>query len=69
MRIRSKSGHIFCNPIGLGPGLDTKGEAVDSLLDLGFGFVEIGSVTAEQQHPVKLFQHTLKINLSNKTVT
>jgi Dihydroorotate dehydrogenase len=63
MRVRTKSGHTFSNPIGLAPGLDTKGIAVDALLDVGFGFVEIGSITPEQQHPIKLFQHTLKINL------
>ena len=39
------------------------------MLDLGFGFIELGPVTAEQQHPAKLFQQTLKINLSNRTVT
>ena len=63
MRVRTKSGHTFSNPIGLAPGLDTKGIAVDALLDVGFGFVEVGSITPEQQHPIKLFQHTLKINL------
>ena len=44
----TKSGYTFSNPVGLGPGFDTKGEAVDSLFDLGFGFVELGSVTTEQ---------------------
>ena len=48
MRVVTKSGYTFSNPLGLGPGFDPKGEAVDGLLDLGFGFVELGSVTSEQ---------------------
>ena len=35
----------FPNPIGLAAGFDKHGEAVDGLLKIGFGFVEIGSVT------------------------
>jgi len=35
----------FGNPLGLAAGFDKDGEAVDSLLNSGFGFVEIGSVT------------------------
>ncbi|XP_023166585.2 dihydroorotate dehydrogenase (quinone), mitochondrial-like [Drosophila hydei] len=33
------------NPIGLAAGFDRNGEAVHGLNDLGFGFIEIGSVT------------------------
>ncbi|KAJ3257205.1 Dihydroorotate dehydrogenase (quinone), mitochondrial [Boothiomyces macroporosus] len=33
------------NPVGLAAGYDKNGEAVDSLLNFGFGLVEIGSVT------------------------
>jgi len=47
MRLKTKSGHTFSNPIGLAPGLDSKGLAVDALFDVGFGFVEVGSVTPE----------------------
>jgi dihydroorotate dehydrogenase len=47
MSVVTKSGYTFSNPVGLGPGFDTKGEAVNGLLDLGFGFVELGSITAE----------------------
>ena len=64
MSVKTKRGYTFSNPLGLGPGLDTQGEAIDALFDLNFGFVEIGSVTPEQQHPKKLFQPTLKINLN-----
>jgi dihydroorotate dehydrogenase len=38
-------GRRFPNPLGLAAGFDKDAEAVDSLLGLGFGFVEIGSVT------------------------
>jgi dihydroorotate dehydrogenase len=39
----------FPNPIGLAAGLDKNAEAVDGLLGLGFGFVEVGSVTPKPQ--------------------
>ncbi len=39
----------FINPIGLAAGLDKNGEAADGLLALGFGFVEVGSVTPQPQ--------------------
>ncbi|CAG8499885.1 16001_t:CDS:2 [Cetraspora pellucida] len=42
-------GKTFSNPIGLAAGFDKHGEAIDSLFDLGFGYVEIGSVTPEPQ--------------------
>jgi dihydroorotate dehydrogenase len=35
----------FPNPVGLAAGFDKSAEAPDALLQLGFGFVEIGSVT------------------------
>jgi dihydroorotate dehydrogenase len=35
----------FPNPLGLAAGFDKGGEAVDPLLRLGFGFVEVGTVT------------------------
>lgn len=35
----------FPNPIGMAAGFDKNAEAPDGLLKLGFGFVEIGSVT------------------------
>jgi dihydroorotate dehydrogenase len=38
-------GLSFTNPIGLAAGLDKNGEVPDALLSLGFGFVEIGTVT------------------------
>jgi dihydroorotate dehydrogenase len=35
----------FPNPVGLAAGFDKNGEAPDALLGLGFGFVEVGTVT------------------------
>lgn len=39
----------FPNPVGLAAGLDKNGEHVDGLFGLGFGFVEIGTVTPRPQ--------------------
>ncbi|XP_014251583.1 dihydroorotate dehydrogenase (quinone), mitochondrial [Cimex lectularius] len=39
----------FSNPIGMAAGFDKDGEAIKGLHELGFGFVEIGSVTPEPQ--------------------
>lgn len=38
-------GHKLRSPIGLAAGLDKDGEAIDSLFDCGFSYVEIGSIT------------------------
>ncbi|KAI5963738.1 URA9 [Candida pseudojiufengensis] len=42
-------GHRLRNPIGLAAGLDKDGEAIDSLFNCGFSYVEIGSITPEPQ--------------------
>ncbi|KAL4645283.1 hypothetical protein ACB092_02G224900 [Castanea dentata] len=42
-------GRKFSNPIGLAAGFDKNAEAFDGLLGLGFGFVEVGSVTPVPQ--------------------
>lgn len=39
----------FKNPIGIAAGFDKHGEAVDALYKLGFGFVEVGTVTPKPQ--------------------
>ena len=39
----------FPNPIGLAAGFDKNAEVAERMLDLGFGFVEIGTVTPEAQ--------------------
>ena len=42
-------GLTFPNPVGLAAGLDKNGEYIDALAALGFGFIEIGSVTPRAQ--------------------
>lgn len=39
----------FRNPVGLAAGLDKNGEHIDSLGELGFGFIEVGTVTPRAQ--------------------
>ncbi len=40
---------IFPNKIGLAAGLDKNGDYIDALASLGFGFIEIGTVTPKPQ--------------------
>ena len=42
-------GLTFPNPVGLAAGLDKNGAHIDALLGLGFGFVEVGTVTPKPQ--------------------
>lgn len=42
-------GREFSNPVGLAAGFDKDGEGVRGLTKIGFGFIEIGSVTPEPQ--------------------
>ncbi len=42
-------GLTFPNPVGLAAGLDKNGAHIDALFALGFGFVEVGTVTPEAQ--------------------
>jgi dihydroorotate dehydrogenase len=46
---RTVMGLIFPNPIGLAAGLDKNGGYIDPLAALGFGFIEIGTVTPRPQ--------------------
>jgi dihydroorotate dehydrogenase len=39
----------FPNPIGMAAGFDKNGEVADAVLRLGFGFVEVGTVTPRPQ--------------------
>lgn len=58
----------FPNPVGLAAGLDKNGAHIDALLALGFGFVEIGTVTPRAQagnpkpRMFRLPQHKAVIN-------
>ncbi len=42
-------GLTFPNPVGLAAGLDKNGAHIDALFALGFGFVEVGTVTPRPQ--------------------
>ncbi|MBF0785452.1 quinone-dependent dihydroorotate dehydrogenase [Muribacter muris] len=42
-------GLSFQNPIGLAAGADKNGEAIDGFAKLGFGFIEVGTVTPVAQ--------------------
>lgn len=61
-------GLTFPNPVGLAAGLDKNGAHIDALLALGFGFVEIGTVTPRAQpgnpkpRMFRLPQHKAVIN-------
>ncbi|WFD30483.1 hypothetical protein MSPP1_001504 [Malassezia sp. CBS 17886] len=62
-------GRKLTNPIGIAAGFDKQGEAVDGLFDLGFGFVEIGSVTPQPQPgnpPPRMFRLPLDAAMVNR---
>ncbi|WP_026972579.1 quinone-dependent dihydroorotate dehydrogenase [Aliagarivorans marinus] len=42
-------GLTFPNPVGLAAGLDKNGECIDAFGALGFGFIEVGTVTPRAQ--------------------
>lgn len=42
-------GRHFSNPVGLAGGFDKNAEAIDGLFKIGFGYVEVGTVTPEAQ--------------------
>ena len=42
-------GLLLKNPVGLAAGLDKNGAHIDALANLGFGFIEVGTVTPKPQ--------------------
>jgi len=46
---RELFGHTFRNPVGLAAGFDKDAKLVDEMAALGFGFVEIGTLTPRPQ--------------------
>jgi len=48
-RPRKVMGLTFPNPVGLAAGLDKNGAYIDGLATLGFGFIEVGTVTPRPQ--------------------
>ena len=52
-------GLTFPNPVGLAAGMDKNGEHIEALFALGFGFIEVGTVTPRAQPgnpPPRLFR-------------
>lgn len=61
-------GTVFPNPVGLAAGFDKDAEALAAWPSLGFGFVEVGTVTPEPQagNPrPRLFRHVHEESLQN----
>jgi dihydroorotate dehydrogenase len=48
-KVRKVMGIEFPNPVGLAAGLDKNGMVIDPMAALGFGFIEIGTVTPRPQ--------------------
>lgn len=46
---RSVMGLTFPNPVGVAAGLDKNADYIDALASLGFGFIEVGTVTPRAQ--------------------
>jgi len=46
---RQVMGLTFANPVGLAAGLDKNGECLDAWAAMGFGFIEVGTVTPRPQ--------------------
>ncbi len=49
LKPRSLLGLSFDNAVGLAAGLDKNGEYIDALAAMGFGFIEVGTVTPRPQ--------------------
>ena len=64
----SVKGFDFKNPVGLAAGLDKNGDYIDALASLGFGAIEIGTITPRPQpgnpqpRMFRLPEHTAIIN-------
>ena len=61
-------GELFPNPVGLAAGFDKDGRVVPGMEALGFGFVEVGTVTPRRQkgNPrPRLFRHPQVASLEN----
>ena len=66
---RTVFGLTFRNPIGLAAGFDKNGVAIPAWEALGFGFVEIGTVTAQPQpgnSPPRIFRYAQQAALINR---
>jgi len=50
-------GKTFKNPVGVGAGVDKRGNIIDRLIEIGWGFGEFGSYTLEAEYPMKIIQY------------
>lgn len=62
-------GRHYSNPLGMAAGFDKHGEAIDGLFDLGFGYVEIGSITPEAQVRLNHYIHYIRRDLTREVCT
>jgi dihydroorotate dehydrogenase len=53
-------GHSFRSPIGIGEGVDKKGNVLDSLISMGYSFGEFGPYTLEREMPEKRMHYLKK---------
>ena len=51
------------NPVGLAAGFDKNAEAIPGIFDLGFGFVELGTVTPMPQKEMQSLEYLKYLNL------
>ncbi|MCX7999369.1 MAG: quinone-dependent dihydroorotate dehydrogenase [Leptospiraceae bacterium] len=69
-RLTSKvNGILFPNPLGMAAGFDKTGELYPYLAKLGFGFVEVGTITGEAQEgnpKPRLFRYEKDFALVNR---
>lgn len=56
----STLGHNFKTPIGVAAGLDKRGNVIDGLIQMGYGFGEFGSYTLEKEMPEKAVKYLQK---------
>src|SRR3954451_17456774 len=66
---RTLFGLTFPNPVGLAAGFDKNGVALPALAALGFGFIEIGTVTARGQEgnpKPRMFRYSAQEALINR---
>ncbi len=62
-------GLTFTNPVGLAAGLDKNGDYIDALAALGFGFIEVGTVTPKPQPgnpPPRMFRLVKEEGIINR---
>lgn len=62
-------GMSFPNPVGLAAGFDKTAELFPTMIKMGFGFIEVGTITAKAQpgnEPPRLFRYPEKKALVNR---